>query len=71
MCESGVCSLGDVFFDYLPPVIGISDLIAGAADREEAFERFDFAKRALQASKIHSQQNEEHNRRRRRNASDN
>ena len=71
MCEPGVCSLGDVLFDHLPLVVGISDLIAGAADREEAFERFDFAQRALQAPKINSQQNEEHNRRGRSNASDN
>lgn len=71
MCEPGVCSLGDVLFDHLPLVVGISDLIAGAADREEAFERFDFAQRALQASKVHSKQNEEDNCRGRRNASDN
>ena len=70
MCESGVCSLGDVFFNHLPLVVGISDLIAGAADGEEAFQSFDFAQRTLQASKINSQQNEEHNRRGRRNTSD-
>ena len=70
MCESGVGSLGDVFFDYLPLVVGISDLIAGAADGEEAFERFDFAQRTFQTAKVNSQQNEEDNRRGRRNASD-